>query len=97
MGIYRKVIKIKSDAAYLVCLVVIHGMLKDGDTAAGPEFIYQAVTSRPFAMTERRGKAMKPGSPGMNMLLVNELTENKSGCNQAGNRKACLNRAHSPD
>jgi hypothetical protein len=61
-------------------------MLKNGDTAAGPEFIYQAATSRPFAMTERRGKA---GSPEINMLLVNDLTENKSGCNQAGNCEAC--------
>ena len=38
-------------------------MLKNGDKAAGLEYIYQAVTTR----------SPEP---------VNELTENKSGCNQ---------------
>lgn len=75
-------IKFKSDAAYLVCLAVIYGMLKNGDKRQGRNLYTKQWPAGLLAWQEGRGKAMKPGSLQANMSLVNELTENKLGCNQ---------------
>jgi hypothetical protein len=76
IGIYRKVIKIKSDAAYLVCLVVIHGMAKNGDKAAGPELYTKQWRAGLLDVAKQWNCSPE------NMSLANQLTENTSGCNQ---------------